>query len=148
QRRRPAGRWRLAYRDVAALSGEHECEIASMEDLSPSEMGPDAHYIFVTSTTGTGDLPTTAIPFVDDLRAGKPDLSHITFSIFGLGDMGFADTFNFGSKQLMEALLELKARMVGERGIFDASSAEMPEDIALPWLKSVLDTQNGEMNGG
>ena len=52
--------------------------------------------------------------------------------------MVFADTFAFGSRILMELLLERGAKMVGERGIHDASGFDMPEDIALPWVQEIM----------
>ena len=39
---------------------------------------------------------------------------------------------------LLEILKEHGAIQIGERGIFDASSGEMPEDIAIPWLGKTL----------
>lgn len=116
-----------------------QCEITSMGDFDASTLDGDTFYIFVTSTYGTGDLPMTAQPFYDAIASNKPDLSHVNFAVFGLGDMVFADTFAFGSKILMELLVDRGAKMVGERGIHDASSADMPEDIAVPWAAGILD---------
>lgn len=121
----------------AAVSGV-ETAIHSLEDVDPSALEADPLYIIVCSTFGSGDLPTTAEPFVDKLNATKPDLSHVRFAIFGLGDRTFGETFNQGSEKLMEALIACKAKMVGERGIADASSADMPEEVAVPWLEDIL----------
>ncbi|MEL6992577.1 MAG: flavodoxin domain-containing protein [Pseudomonadota bacterium] len=121
------------------LDGEIECEIQSLEDVGPSDLSTDALNVFVVSTTGSGDLPFTAIPFFDKLQAEKPDLSNIQFAIFGLGDKTFAATYNFGSETVMNKLLECKAKQVGQRGIFDAASNEMPEEVALPWLRETLE---------
>ncbi len=123
----------------AELEGEMDCDVSSLENVDPSELSTDALNVFVVSTTGSGDLPFTAIPFIDKLKAAKPDLSNIRFAIFGLGDRTFAATFNFGSEQVMNQLLECKAKQVGARGIFDAASNEMPEDIAMPWLRETLE---------
>ena len=121
------------------LDGEIECEIQSLEDVSPSELSTDALNVFVVSTTGSGDLPFTAIPFFDKLESETPDLSSIQFAIFGLGDKTFAATYNFGSEKVMNKLLECKAKQVGQRGIFDAASNDMPEEVALPWLRQTLE---------
>lgn len=120
------------------ISGEVDTEILDMADVPPETLTSDAFYVLVTSTFGSGDLPANAQVFYDNLTRAKPDLSDVRFAIFGLGDRSFGDTFNGGSKQLMEKMLELGAQMVGERGLFDASGVEMPEDIALPWLRGVL----------
>lgn len=117
------------------FSGEHDCEVVSLGDISPSDMSPDIFYIIVCSTYGNGDLPGSAVAFGDALTAQSPDLSGVRFAMFGLGDMVFDETFNLGSKKLAEMLKGCRAEMVGERGIHDASSAEPPEDIAIGWAR-------------
>ena len=52
--------------------------------------------------------------------------------------MVFEDTFAHGSERLMTRLLACNARMVGERGLHDASGPDMPEDIAVPWAHDIL----------
>jgi len=122
----------------AAVSSSVETSIRSLEDVDPATLEADPLYVVVCSTFGSGDLPTTAEPFFDQLNTAKPDLSHVRFAIFGLGDRTFGETFNQGSEKLMEALLACKAQMVGEWGIADASSADMPEEVAVPWLEGIL----------
>lgn len=114
------------------------CTISSMDDVDPAQLSADHHYIFVVSTFGSGELPFTAQAFHKKMRDGAPDLSHVHFSIFGLGDTNFDTTFNYGSEQVMKQMLACNARMIGERGLFDASEGDAPEDIAEPWLKEIL----------
>jgi sulfite reductase alpha subunit-like flavoprotein len=121
-----------------------DCEIDGLDKVKPAELAADTFYIFVTSTYGNGDLPSMAQPFADQMDADTPDLSHVRFAIFGLGDMVFAETFNNGSKQLMERLLAAGATMVGERGIYDASSADMPEDVGVPWARGIMELVNAQ----
>ncbi|MEM6375133.1 MAG: flavodoxin domain-containing protein, partial [Pseudomonadota bacterium] len=109
-----------------------------LEDVDPAALEADPLYIIVCSTFGSGDLPSTAESFFTKLTSAKPDLSHVRFAMFGLGDRTFGETFNQGSEKLMEALVSCKATMVGERGIADASSADMPEEVAVPWLEDIL----------
>ncbi len=120
------------------LEADYECSIVSLGDATPSELDPKAFHIFVTSTYGNGDLPAGAATFYDTLTDEKPDLAGIRFAIFGLGDMVFDYTFAQGSEKLMTALKQCNATMVGERGIYDASSSDMPEDIGLPWLDGIM----------
>ena len=123
---------------MEALAGENECAVSSLADIAPEDLDSDIFYIFVTSTHGTGDVPATAAQFFEALEANRPDLNGIRFSIFGLGDRVFAETFNHGSKKLMQELLACNATLIGERGIHDASTGEMPEDIAIPWLNQCM----------
>ena len=134
------GNSEMLCEDIEAdLGAAHSCEIASLADVDPAHLDRDAFYIFVTSTYGNGDLPSTVLPFEDALTAGAPDLNGIRFAIFGLGDQVFAETFNHGSKKLGEMLTGLGARQVGTRGLHDASGFEMPEDIALPWVRGIME---------
>ena len=43
-----------------------------------------------------------------------------------------------GSEKLADVLRGAGATQIGERGLFDASTLDMPEDIAVPWLKDIL----------
>jgi flavodoxin len=122
------------------LGGAFETELTNMGEMDPANLDADTFYIVVTSTYGNGDLPQTAVPFLDNLEANNPDLSHVRFAIFGLGDMVFDQTFNNGSQQVMDKLIALGATMVGERGIYDASTAEPPEDLGVPWFQGITAT--------
>ena len=120
------------------LAGENKCAVSSLADIAPENLDPDTFYIFVTSTHGTGDVPATAAQFFEALETNQPDLHGIRFSIFGLGDRVFADTFNQGSEKLMQALLACNATLIGERGLHDASAGDTPEDIAIPWIRECM----------
>lgn len=120
------------------LGDAFDCEITSLGEVDPATLDGDTFYFFVSSTYGNGDLPVTAQPFYDKIVETGQDLSHVRFAIFGLGDMVFSETFAFGSKILMEKLLEQGATMVGERCVHDASSPDMPEDLGIPWAHDVL----------
>ena len=120
------------------LDAEHNVEIASFADVTPDDLDVDTYHILVTSTHGNGDLPAAAAEFVDAVEEQEPNLAGVTFSVFGLGDMVFEETFNQGSETLMNAILARNATLIGERGMHDASTGEMPEDIAIPWLQECL----------
>ena len=125
----------------SAISDEVTCTVESFDDLSPADMSADRHYVLVLSTFGTGEIPFTAKKFFEALEKNKPDLGHVVFSVFGLGDTTFDRTFNYGSEMMMKQMLACSAKMVGERYLFDASSNEKAEDVALAWLKGILADQ-------
>lgn len=139
------GNSEMLCEDIETELGEgYTCDIQSLADVDPAELDKDWFYLFVTSTYGNGDLPSTALPFEDALTDGKPDLTGLRFAIFGLGDQVFAETFNHGSKKLAEMLCALGADQVGERGLHDASGFEMPEDVALPWVQGIMNALTAE----
>jgi len=124
---------------VEAAGSDWTTEVSSIDTMSPADLSADDFYILVTSTYGTGDLPTLALEFFEALENDKPNLSHVNFAIFGLGDETFGETYNKGSERLMTAMLACKATMIGERGLFNAAAADMPEDIGVPWLEGILE---------
>ncbi|MEM8978123.1 MAG: flavodoxin domain-containing protein [Pseudomonadota bacterium] len=121
-----------------ALPSTCPTSVISMDDIEPENLEHDSIHVFVCSTFGSGDLPETAVYFYETLQKKRPDLSEITFAIFGLGDRSFGDTFAQGSEKLMQALQDCGAKMTGKRGVFDALSSSLPEDVALPWLAETL----------
>ena len=122
---------------VDALSGDVSIESTDMSKFSVADLSTDVFYFIVCSTYGDGELPHSAQPFFEALNSHQPDLSGLQFAVFGLGD-SFYETFNRGSEIIAQALIELGAEQVGERGIHDASAAQLPADIAMPWAKAVL----------
>lgn len=124
-----------------ALQGEVDnVTTTGLDAISPGELKAEPLYVVVSSTYGSGDVPSNAMDFLEALERDKPDLSHVRFAVFGLGDRTFDTTFNQGSEQIMKALIACRATMLGERGIFDNSAGDMPDDIAVPWLKGIVDT--------
>ncbi len=123
---------------VAELGSNFVCDIANLADVTPADLDQSVFHIFVTSTYGNGDLPSQAVAFETAMDQHAPDLSGLSFAIFGLGDQVFAETFAHGSERLANLLKRAGATMVGTRGIHDASSVDMPEDIGLPWLEGII----------
>lgn len=124
---------------VEALADDFDIDSADMSKLSTADLSADNFYFVVCSTYGDGELPHSAKPFFDNLERDKPDLSGIRFAIFGLGDSFYA-TYNKGSEIIASAFAALGATQVGERGLHDATSGDLPGDVALPWAKRVLST--------
>lgn len=134
-----SGNAELLSEDIeAALSGPHEVETGNLEDVAPDSLSAERFYIFVCSTYGEGDLPASAMPFAEALEDDAPDLSHVRYAIFGLGDMNYPETYNQGSAKLAALLEAGKATMIGERGLHDAASGEPPEDVAIPWAEGCI----------
>lgn len=118
-----------------ALSADHEIEITNLQDIEPQDLDASTFHIFVCSTYGEGELPQSALPFMEKLTDTKPNLKGVRFSMFGFGDTAYDETYNNGSKVLADALIENGAKMIGPRGLHDASGLDDAEEIALPWAK-------------
>jgi len=134
------GNAELLCEDIAAeLSAAHEVDIANLEDTDPTALDLSRFHIVVCSTYGEGDLPASALPFAETLAASGHDLSGLRFAVFGLGDMTYAETFANGSNRMAALLTAHGAQMFGARGTHDASSGDAPEDVALPWVRTLID---------
>lgn len=123
---------------VDSLSDGFEGKVSSLDEVDPADLDAETFYILVSATFGSGQVPDSAQKFLENLEERKPDLSHVRFAIFGLGDRTFGETFNNGSNLLMTQMLACNAQMVGERGLHDASAVALPQKVALPWLKDIL----------
>jgi MioC protein len=120
------------------LEDDNDVTCRNLADVDPAEIDAEALAVIVCSTYGDGELPASAQPFAEKLDASSPDLSNVRFAIFGLGDGEYADTFTHGSRKLAEKLRAKGAVQIGERSTHDASSGELPEDLALPWIDGIL----------
>lgn len=120
------------------LAGDHEVDCINLEDFSPEDFDAGTFYLMVCSTYGDGDLPASAQPFAEAMAAAKPDLSGVNFSIFGLGDSEYPETFSQGSEKLAALMASYGARQLGDRVVHDASGDDLAEDLAFPWAEAAV----------
>lgn len=119
------------------LSEQFEVSCNDLATFDPAQFEDGDCAIVICSTYGDGELPNSAIPFFTRLQKDRPNLNNLKFAAFGLGD-SFYETFNKGSSILAESLIELGAQEIGTRGFHDASSGEMPSEVALEWLQDII----------
>src|SRR6188472_4154074 len=137
------GTAQLCAQEMKLALGDDETQIEAilMDGLDASVFERDGAFLICTSTYGQGDVPDNARALYEDLKARRPDLSHVLYGVFGLGDRTYAETFNFGGKRFDELLGELGAQRIGERIQHDASSGVLPEEkaeeLAAEWLAEV-----------
>ena len=124
--------------ELALDDGDTGVATLMMDGLDSSVFSREGVFLICTSTYGQGDVPDNARALYEDLKAKRPDLSHVRYGVFGLGDRTYAETFNFGGKRFDEILTELGARRIGERHTHDASSGILPEETALEWCQEWL----------
>jgi len=124
--------------ELALDDGETQVETLLMDQLDSSVFARPGVFLICTSTYGQGDVPDNARTFYEGLEDQRPDLSHVRYGVFGLGDRTYAETFNFGGKRFDDLLSELGAKRIGERHMHDASSGVLPEETALEWCQEWL----------
>ena len=134
------GTAQLCAQEMELALGDDDVQVETllMDSLDAGVFSREGVFLICTSTYGQGDVPDNARALYEDLKAKRPDLSHVRYGVFGLGDRTYAETFNFGGKRFDEILAELGAERVGERHTHDASSGILPEETALEWSQAWL----------
>lgn len=92
--------------------------------------------LFITSTTGQGDLPPNIESFVDELRDNMPMLNGKRFAVVALGDSSYGDTFAGAGKEVYALCEELAGAPVTELFIVDAIETYNPDEEVLPWIEA------------
>jgi len=136
-----SGNSELIAQDLTAKLAEegHDAVTVDLQDFDPAELTAERFYLVVCSTHGEGELPNTAIPFYERFKDFAGDLTGVRYAMFGLGDTFYEETYSQGSEILDRRFAELGATRVGEYGRHDASSWDLPSDVALAWLPGVLE---------
>ena len=117
---------------------DHDVAVNDLNGIDPGDLSHEALNIFISSTTGSGQVPDNGWFFMDVLEQQKPDLSNLNFAIFGLGDTGYEETYNMGSELMMAALKSCGAKQIGERGLHDASGDEDVDDAIEVWTRGIV----------
>lgn len=110
--------------------------IEEIEHTDISILNNKGTFLICSSTYGQGDIPDTAHKFFNELKETSPDLSHIKYLLFGLGDMTYKETFAQGGKKFDYLLKSLKAKRIVDPFYHDASDGTLPEEMALVWFKN------------
>jgi MioC protein len=109
----------------------------TLEDLQ--SFAPQA-LLFVTSTTGMGELPDNIQPIYSQIRDVLPAAWRgLPGGVIGLGDASYGDTFCAGGEQIRELFAELGVIEVQEMLRLDASESVTPETDAEPWLAQFVE---------
>ncbi|KAK3323626.1 hypothetical protein B0T19DRAFT_210422 [Cercophora scortea] len=99
--------------------------------------------VFVTSTSGQGELPKNTDKFWRNLRRQKLNstncLAKVNFTIFGLGDSSYPK-FNWAARKLRVRLLQLAAREFFQPGEGDERHDNGIDSIWVPWFQELQDT--------
>ena len=131
-----------------ALSVRHEVSVENMKNVDIDSLDFDAFYIVVCSTYGEGGMPSSAMPFHKALSKRRPNLSSLSYAMFGRGDSTYTETYSQGSEHIDQILTELGAVRYGEYGREDASDWDASEDLAIEWAEQLLEIkelENGEV---
>jgi cytochrome P450/flavodoxin len=134
-----SGNAELVADDLARhLAGRADVRTVDLGELDPVDLDPTRLHLIVCSTYGDGELPTAVRPLRERLLAERPDLSGVSYAVFGLGDRSYTRTYSRGSELLDEALAGCGATRVAAYGRHDAGGSIDAVEVAREWADGVL----------
>ena len=95
--------------------------------------------VVVTSTHGAGDFPDNIQKFADDLAT--QNLKGLSAIIIGLGDSSY-DTFCAASLNIESIIKKANGTVLFPVFQIDVLHHPIPEDIAVEWLSTQMDSIN------
>jgi flavodoxin len=116
---------------VEAINSEatHEAEVFADPNIDVFNQA-DA-VIFVTSTTGQGDLPDNIVPFIQTLKDTMPMMNGKPGLVIALGDSSYGETYCGAGCIIHEVLQEL-AGNVDDLVQIDALETVNADEEAIP----------------
>ncbi|KAH0545408.1 hypothetical protein FGG08_000549 [Glutinoglossum americanum] len=129
------------------------CTIGNLNTLQIPSLPRNSTLLLLVSTTGTGDIPANGKSFsaqLDTLRekySKGNNLSHINVAIFGVGDVGYAATFNGAAKIIESFWKDVGAKFVkGGVVMTDVSVEAMPLSAFNRWWRNLKATLSGDVS--
>ena len=94
--------------------------------------------VFITSTTGQGDIPPNLEFFVSDLRDAFPLMEQKPFAVAAMGDSSYGETYCGAGRQIFELLEELQGKAIAPMLEVDAIETLEPENEVVRWMEGLL----------
>jgi flavodoxin len=94
--------------------------------------------LFISSTTGQGDIPPTLEFFIEDLREQFTLLEQKPFAVAGLGDSSYGETYCGAGRQIFDLLTELQGKPITGLLEIDACETLEPEVEVVAWAEKLI----------
>lgn len=121
--------------EMLATKG-HEVEVFT--DPTIDDFQQTKSVLFISSTTGEGEVPPNLEMLVMDLREKMPLMDNKPFAVAGLGDSSYGETYCGGGRQIFALLEELQGNPVADLLEIDAMETLEPENEVVPWVEQLL----------
>lgn len=93
--------------------------------------------LFISSTTGQGDVPPNLEGLIVDMESRFPLLDGRPFAVVALGDSSYGDTYCGAGRHIYALLEELQGSAKAPLFKVDACETLEPQDEVLPWIKQL-----------
>lgn len=93
--------------------------------------------LFISSTTGQGDVPPNLEGLILDMESRFPLLDGRPFAVVALGDSSYGDTYCGAGRHIYALLEELQGSAKAPLLKVDACETLEPQDEVLPWIKQL-----------
>ncbi|MFT4248218.1 MAG: sulfite reductase subunit alpha [Pseudomonas sp.] len=123
----------LAERSVEALASVGQPALAlPLEQLDIARLGSGQRILFIASTTGEGDPPDHALPFLRNVMTRDTPLASLRYAVLALGDRSYGHFCAFGRQ------LEQWLQHRGAHALFDRIDVDSAAPEALRQWQSLL----------
>jgi flavodoxin len=107
-------------------------------DPSLNDFKQATSLLFISSTTGQGDIPPNLEFFIEDLREESALMQQKPFAVAGLGDSSYGESYCGAGRQIFELLTELQGKPITELLEVDACETLEPEAEVVAWAKKLI----------
>lgn len=129
----------LAKRTAQALTAAGlPVRMRALHTLDAGLLSGSTRALFIASTTGEGDAPDHALPFLRRLMPAAPALDHLQYGVLALGDRSYAQYCAFGRQ------LEGWLRSNGAHALFDTVDVDNADPAALRHWQQLLRQLGGD----
>ncbi|QNH20496.1 oxidoreductase [Xanthomonas sp. GW] len=129
----------LALRSAAALHAAGQAvRVLPLQNVTAADLAGATQALFVVSTSGEGDPPDHALPFLRKTMAQSPALPKLGYALLALGDRRYDHFCAFGRQ------LDAWLRQHGAHPLFDRIDVDNADDAALRHWQQLL----GQLAGG
>lgn len=129
----------LAERSAEVLrSAGLPVRVRGLHEVDAALLANSQRALFIASTTGEGDPPDHALPFLRGAMAAPPSLQHLHYGVLALGDRSYGHFCAFGHQ------LDQWLRQHGAHPLFDAIEVDNADPAALRHWQQLLGQLGGD----
>lgn len=124
--------------EVASMFAGKGITTQVFTDPNIDDIKKASNLLFISSTTGQGDIPPNLEFFVQDLRGDSSLIAQKPFAVAGLGDSSYGESYCGAGRQIFKLLIELQGKPMSELLEVDACETLEPEVPVVAWAENLI----------